>query len=77
MQNFIANGIKYRDSDTKPHIIITTTSTDDNNVKIEVKDNGIGIEEKYRAEIFKMFRRLHSRDEYEPCCRSCCPILSR
>ncbi len=29
-----------------------------------VADNGIGIEEKYYAQIFKLFKRLHGRDEY-------------
>jgi signal transduction histidine kinase len=29
-----------------------------------VRDNGIGIAEKHRDQIWKMFRRLHGRDEY-------------
>jgi predicted transcriptional regulator len=34
-------------------------------VRIEVQDNGIGIEEQYCANIFGMFKRLHSREDYE------------
>jgi light-regulated signal transduction histidine kinase (bacteriophytochrome) len=30
-----------------------------------VKDNGIGIDKKYHQEIFEIFRRLHTSDEYE------------
>ncbi|OGR11635.1 MAG: hypothetical protein A2097_03615 [Desulfobacula sp. GWF2_41_7] len=29
-----------------------------------VRDNGIGIQEKYRDTIFKIFKRLHGRDKY-------------
>ena len=65
LQNLIANGIKYRDKKVKPHIVITAEKTDQNKVKISVKDNGIGIKKEYYEDIFKMFRRLHSRLEYE------------
>ena len=30
-----------------------------------VKDNGLGIEEKYHEDIFALFRRLHSRKEFK------------
>lgn len=32
--------------------------------RLTVKDNGIGIEEKYTKQIFEVFKRLHARDEY-------------
>jgi signal transduction histidine kinase len=34
-------------------------------VYIQVKDNGVGFEEKYIRNMFQLFQRLHSRDEYE------------
>lgn len=33
--------------------------------RIYVKDNGIGFDQRYSEQIFEMFKRLHSQDEYE------------
>jgi len=65
LQNLIANGIKYQSQGANPRIVITTGSTPEGQIRINVKDNGIGIEEKYCSDVFKMFRRLHSRREYD------------
>jgi signal transduction histidine kinase len=67
LQNLIANGIKYRKEGVKPRITIKAKEVSDNKVRIEVQDNGIGIASEYHDEIFKMFKRLHSRREYEGC----------
>ena len=34
-------------------------------VRIEIADNGIGFDDKYREQIFEPFQRLHGPDEYE------------
>lgn len=65
MQNLIANGIKYQKKGTIPHIIITSKPAADGMVRIEVTDNGIGIKPEYQSSIFVMFKRLHTRSEYE------------
>ena len=67
LQNLIANGIKYRNEGVTPKITIRYKKIPDNKVRIEVQDNGIGIASEYRDEIFKMFKRLHSRKEYDGC----------
>ncbi|SDR71876.1 His Kinase A (phospho-acceptor) domain-containing protein [Polaribacter sp. KT25b] len=55
-QNLIQNGIKYND---KEICKIEIDYTLENNFYIfSVKDNGIGIEEKYHEKIFKLFQRL-------------------
>ena len=67
-QNLIANAIKFRAPDTKPHITIRSTIQTVNNVdtvSITVADNGIGFDEKYSDRIFTIFQRLHGRNEYE------------
>jgi PAS domain S-box-containing protein len=64
LQNLIANGIKYRKKDRIPHIKIRSLQSG-LFYQVQVEDNGIGIEENYKTKIFEMFRRLHSKDEYE------------
>ena len=32
---------------------------------ISIRDNGIGIEPQFHATIFQLFRRLHTREEFE------------
>jgi signal transduction histidine kinase len=61
--NLVTNAIKYR-SDRKPEIHITATDNDTEWI-FKVTDNGIGIDMNYADEIFGLFKRLHSKDEYE------------
>jgi light-regulated signal transduction histidine kinase (bacteriophytochrome) len=67
MQNLIANGMKYqaKDKDVVPHITITSRPAADGMVRINVIDNGIGIAPEFQQAIFVMFKRLHTRNEYE------------
>ena len=62
-QNLIENGLKYNQSANK--IIKITSKKTPNNIQITVKDNGIGIHEKYHEQIFSMFKRLHTNHTYE------------
>lgn len=63
-QNLINNGIKYNKSE-QPTIIVSANCNQSGDCIFSVKDNGIGIEEKYQHDVFGMFRRLHSSAEYE------------
>lgn len=65
LQNLIGNGIKYHKKDEKPIIHIRSVIQENNYVRIEIEDNGIGIDEKYFEIIFTMFKRLHSRGTYD------------
>jgi len=62
MQNLVANAIKFR-SERTPQIQIGVQS-DDVEWIVFVKDNGIGIAAKHCERVFKIFQRLHGRDEY-------------
>ncbi len=61
-QNLISNAIKYRSSSI-PEIEVGCTA-DDEFYNFYVKDNGIGIENKYFEKIFVIFQRLHNKEAY-------------
>lgn len=61
-QNLISNAIKYRKMDT-PLVIEIKCEERESDFLFSVKDNGIGIEEKYQTKIFTIFQRLHREDE--------------
>lgn len=62
-KNIFENGLKYNQSDT-PRIGISG-ERNEHTFSIFIEDNGIGIGEKYQDQIFEMFQRLHTQDEYE------------
>ena len=63
-QNLIANAIKFQKPGVPPEIKVSAVVEGDQ-CRILVKDNGIGFDNKYGNQIFKVFERLHGRDEYE------------
>ncbi|MGB7001331.1 MAG: ATP-binding protein [Halobacteriota archaeon] len=65
LQNLLGNGLKYCRKGVPPVITVRGRVVNGDMVRIEVQDNGIGIEEQYCANIFGMFKRLHSREDYE------------
>jgi signal transduction histidine kinase len=66
-QNMIANGVKYqpKDDSHKPLIRIWCQPAANDMVRINITDNGIGIKPEFQQAIFIMFKRLHSKNEYE------------
>lgn len=61
-QNLVENGLKYNDD--SPHVDISV-SVDDEQVTVAVSDDGIGMEDSQTDEIFEVFQRLHTREEFE------------
>src|SRR5574341_30728 len=62
-KNLISNAIKYND---KPRPVVeVTASREDGLYTFSVKDNGIGIAPQYHEKIFRIFQRLHRREDYE------------
>ena len=64
-QNLIGNGLKFHKEGIPPEIIIRAHEVENKMIRIEVEDNGIGIDEKYHEQLFVMFKRLHSREQYK------------
>ncbi len=63
LQNLIGNAIKFHGPEP-PRITIAAKRRSGEWV-ISVKDNGIGIDAGHKDDLFKMFHRLHTREEYE------------
>jgi light-regulated signal transduction histidine kinase (bacteriophytochrome) len=63
-QNLVGNAVKYRAPDRQPEIDITVTQ-DADGWRFCVADNGIGIEPAQFDRLFKVFQRLHAREQYE------------
>jgi PAS domain S-box-containing protein len=61
-QNLIGNAIRYRREEA-PEVHITAQRQDAQWL-FSVRDNGIGIDPKYKERIFGMFKRLHSIADY-------------
>jgi PAS domain S-box-containing protein len=63
LQNLISNAIKYQKPNIPPHIIVKAEEKE-TEWEFSVKDNGIGIDEKYFEKIFVIFQRLHSKTQF-------------
>ncbi|MBW3544968.1 MAG: HAMP domain-containing histidine kinase, partial [Bacteroidetes bacterium] len=62
LYNLISNAIKYRSPDRKPVVKVSSWS-EDGNVVLEVKDNGLGIAREDQDKVYGMFKRLHTHVE--------------
>jgi light-regulated signal transduction histidine kinase (bacteriophytochrome) len=61
-QNLIGNALKYHGAD--PPRVHVSAERRGREWLFSVRDNGIGIDPQYREQVFDLFRRLHSRNEY-------------
>lgn len=64
VQNLVSNGLKFKRPGESPVVTISGEKNGEHTT-VEVRDNGIGIEEKYLGQIFKPFKRLHGVGKYE------------
>lgn len=72
-QNLISNSLKFAKVDVTPIVKITgevvsrkaVNGLDIDVLKLQLKDNGIGFDNRFKDQIFAIFQRLHGRMEYE------------
>lgn len=62
--NLLGNALKFRDPCRKPLLIRVGTRRQEGEWVFTVSDNGIGIDPRQKVRLFRLFQRLHSRDEY-------------
>ncbi len=59
--NLLSNAIKYSDPDkAERHVEVTGETTSEGGVRIEIRDNGVGIPQSALATIFERFTRAHA-----------------
>ena len=63
-QNLISNSLKFRKPDINPVVEVAGFSQDGGHV-MTIKDNGIGIDPKYKEKVFGMFSRLNNKEKFE------------
>ena len=64
LQNLVANGIKFVARGVKPVIQVSASDLGER-VRIQVQDNGIGIDEAHKGQLFQLFKRLNNRKDYD------------
>lgn len=61
-QNLIGNALKFRRPEAAPFIELSWWKTGDH-AEITLRDNGLGIPEDQRENVFQLFQRLHRNEE--------------
>lgn len=64
LQNLIGNAVKYRIEAQVPHVQVLS-QVRERHWRVEIRDNGIGIDPGQRDRLFKVFSRLQTRTSYE------------
>lgn len=64
IENLISNGIKYSDRSTTNSYVKIGVSKTDSELTISIRDNGVGIPEKFHDDIYKAFTRFHPESSF-------------
>lgn len=66
MVNLLSNALKYSSHEPQPFVEIGFSKDNEENETIfYVKDNGVGFDEETAEKMFRAFRRLHSKKDFE------------
>lgn len=64
LDNLISNAVKYTAPGTTPEVTITAAAAGDGRVRVEIRDNGIGIPAGQHGRVFDNFHRAHRTAGY-------------
>jgi|GEM_PF-1567303 len=64
LSNLLTNGVKFVAPGRKPYVRVWTEAVGDQ-IRLLVRDNGIGIPREWQARIFGMFERMHPASHYD------------
>ncbi|SHL96737.1 PAS domain-containing protein [Hymenobacter psychrotolerans] len=62
LYNLISNGLKYRSPDRAPRVVVRCHLRDQE-IVLEVQDNGLGLTQAQQARVFGLFQRVHEHIE--------------
>nr|WKN34519.1 ATP-binding protein [Tunicatimonas sp. TK19036] len=62
LYNLLSNAIKYRDPNLPAEVTIPSYPETEM-IILEVEDNGLGLNQEQQAQLFTMFKRLHTQGE--------------
>ncbi|MBI2788473.1 MAG: PAS domain S-box protein [Elusimicrobia bacterium] len=63
-RNLVANAIKFTEPGRPPAVTVTAETLSGGQARVEVKDEGIGFDEKYLDRIFRPFQRVCDKNAY-------------
>jgi light-regulated signal transduction histidine kinase (bacteriophytochrome) len=63
LTNLLDNAFKFTRQTTRARVEINGTREDEN-LSVQVRDNGVGFDPKYADRVFSPFQRLHAEDEF-------------
>jgi PAS domain S-box-containing protein len=64
LTNLLGNAVKFVPRGVKPRVVVSSETRDDE-VRLWIEDNGIGIESHTQTKLFEMFYRINSEKDYE------------
>jgi len=64
-EQILSNAVKFTRQRDPATIEVATSAGSDNEVVIEIKDNGVGFDEQYAHRLFGAFQRLHRDNQFE------------
>jgi PAS domain S-box-containing protein len=64
-RNLLSNSLKFAGKGVPPNIRVQSTALDNDRVHITFEDNGIGFPQEFADYVFKLFKRLHPKSEYD------------